>query len=116
MFKKRWFKESYAEGQKNFTKSLTIPDQTLSIPELIRRYASGQSLGAGVRTPIFDDVEDEMLQGKPLAFYDLSEQKQIMNYAKSEYDKAINARNKKNQPVGETPEKGVSDNGNQAPD
>lgn len=116
MFRKPYGKKNNP-GQSNFTESLYIPDQTMSIPELIRRYASGQSLGAGIRTGFYDDDENELLQGKPLAYYDLVDQKNIIEHAKSEYDETmsrIKSRNKKNQPVGETPGKGVESDGNQA--
>jgi len=73
-------------GEVNTLPSKTIPDQTLSIPELIRRYASGQSLQGG-RTPIYE--ENDMLNGRPFASFDLSEQHDIIRNAKQEYTETI---------------------------
>lgn len=58
--------------------SLTIPDQTMSIPELIRRYAQGLPLGAP-RVPMYDDVEvGDLLQGRNWNTLDLTERAEIM--------------------------------------
>jgi len=84
-----------AHGEVNSQPSKTIPDQTLSIPELIRRYASGQSLGGG-RIPIYE--ENDMLNGRPFASFDLSEQHDIVRNAKNEYQETIDRlRNSKKQ-------------------
>lgn len=85
-----YYHQSDYEGEINNKPSMTIPNQTLSIPELIRRYASGQSL-EGSKTPIYDDEPTEdILRGRPFASYDLSEQHQIIRQAKQYYDETIN--------------------------
>ena len=90
-------------GEKNGKPSKTIPNQALSIPELIKRYANGQSLG-GSKIPIFDEnPEQDLLGGRPFASFDLSEQHQIVKNAKAEYQETIDRlRNNKK------PEKSVS--------
>ena len=79
-------KDHEARGETNTKPSMTIPDQTMSIPELIRRYANGQSLG-GVKTPIYE--ENDILNGRPFASFDLSEQHDIVRNAKNEYQETI---------------------------
>lgn len=60
----------------NFTlPSLTVPDQTLSIPEILRRYSRGLSLG-GMRTPIYEG-EDDLFDGVDPRTLDLSELHEI---------------------------------------
>ena len=79
-----------SKGELNKLPSCTVPNQALSIPELIKRYVSGQSLG-GSKTPFFDDSpEDNLLGGRPFASFDLSEQHQILKKAKADYDETIN--------------------------
>lgn len=77
------------KGEISTLPSKTIPDQAMSIPEILKRYASGQSLG-GARTPIFDEnPEDDLLQGRAFASFDLSEQHEIVKNAKKEYQETI---------------------------
>jgi len=71
--------------EKNTLPSKTIPDQTLSIPELIKRYASGLPL-EGHKQPIYsDNPEDDILGGRVFASLDLSEQYDIVRNAQQEY-------------------------------
>jgi len=44
-------------GEVNTLPSLTIPDQAMSIQEILRRYTSGLPIG-GSRSPIFDEDND----------------------------------------------------------
>jgi hypothetical protein len=74
-------------GEINNSPSMTIPDQTLSIPQLIKRYANGQSLGGQVKTPQYE--ENDILNGRPFASFDLSEQHEIVRNAKNEYTETI---------------------------
>jgi hypothetical protein len=39
-------------------KSLTIPDQTMSIEQIMKRYAAGMSLGGTNKVPIYNGEED----------------------------------------------------------
>lgn len=89
MSKKINFKTFYAEKNvkgESFTQpSMTIPDQTMSIPELIKRYASGLPLG-GSRVPLYEEnPEEDILGGRPFASYDLSEQNNFVKQAKQDY-------------------------------
>jgi hypothetical protein len=75
--KTQW-KNRIFSHEKNNLPSKTQPDQTMSIPELIKRYASGQSLG-GYKIPIYESQEQqEILNGKDFRTLDLSEQHQLM--------------------------------------
>jgi len=88
-------KDHEERGEINTKPSMTIPDQTMSIPELIRRYANGQSLGGG-RIPQYE--ENDILNGKPFASFDLSEQHDIVRNLKNEYHETVNRlRNNKTQ-------------------
>lgn len=44
-------------GEKNSGISLTVPDQALSVRQILERYARGLPLG-GQRTPVFDEDDD----------------------------------------------------------
>lgn len=62
--------------------SMTIPDQALSIGEIMRRFASGLPLG-GQRVPVYDDGDD-MFDGVNPATLDISEKQQIIENYKEE--------------------------------
>lgn len=51
-----------SKGETFKEKSLTIPDQTMTVQEILKRYASGMSLTAG-KVPLYasDDNDDEDL-------------------------------------------------------
>ncbi|QGF19321.1 hypothetical protein [Antarctic microvirus CAA_003_V_4] len=59
----------------NNSPSLTIPDQTMSINEIVRRFASGLPLG-GNRVPEYDG-EDDVLDGINPKTLDMSELHEI---------------------------------------
>jgi hypothetical protein len=61
--------------EQNYEPSETIPDQTMSILEIMRRFASGLPLG-GQRIPEYDG-EDDLLDGVNPKTLDLSEIHQI---------------------------------------
>jgi hypothetical protein len=76
------------EGEKNHGVSKTIPDQSMSIPELIRRYSSGLPLG-GSKVPIYTGEED-ILQGTDFNKLDLSEKHEFLRSIKQEYNETVN--------------------------
>ena len=51
------FVASEEEGEKDFGISLTVPDQALTVRDLITRYTRGRALPAG-RTPIWNGEEE----------------------------------------------------------
>ena len=83
------YKEFPMYLEKNSLPSMTIPDQAMSIPELIRRYASGLPLG-GSRVPFYDeDPENDILGGRDFRTFDLSEQNDMIKNYKQEYEETI---------------------------
>lgn len=60
--------------------SLTVPDQTLSIREIMKRFASGLPID-GEKVPIYDGEEDDM---PDLSKMDLAERQEYIELAKSE--------------------------------
>ena len=88
----------------NTLPSMTIPDQAMSIPEMIKRYASGLPLG-GARVPMYEEnPEQDILGGRSFASFDLSEQNDIVRNAKAEYYETINRlQNNKPQEVNPNP-------------
>lgn len=62
--------------------SLTIPDQSLSIPEILKRYARGQSLG-GALDGIYElDENDEGIIMPDLSVMDLAEIEELKRETK----------------------------------
>jgi len=63
-------------GEINTQPSMTIPDQTMTIQEILTRYAKGLPIG-GSKTPYYDGVEDP-LDGLPdPRTLDISERKEL---------------------------------------
>jgi hypothetical protein len=60
--------------------SMTVPDQTMSIRELIRRYASGLPLG-GSKEPIYEGEDGDGIDPRTL---DLAERQELEIYARQE--------------------------------
>lgn len=63
--------------------SLTIPDQTLSIKQILERYASGQSLEG--KTPYYDEEETEEYLPDP-RHMDLADREQFEKDYKEEVE------------------------------
>lgn len=74
------------KGDINTLPSKTIPDQTMSIPELIRRYAQGLPLGAPKVALYDEDPETDLLGGRNWNTLDISEKATFLKSAKSELD------------------------------
>jgi len=75
------------DHEKEFGPSQTIPDQTMSIRELVRRYASGLPLG-GNREPIYEGEEGDGVDPRRL---DLAERQELEIAARQELEE-IEAR------------------------
>lgn len=58
-------------GEVNNKPSMTIPDQTMSIREILSRYAQG--LPVGVKTPIYDGEENDLPDPMTLDLVDRAE-------------------------------------------
>ena len=78
------------KGQENNEPSLTIPDQSMTLRELIIRYAKGLPL-EGARTPIWEGEEGFEVDPETL---DLAEREELAEKAREEL-KEIEERVKK---------------------
>lgn len=63
--------------------SKTVPDQSMSLSEILRRFASGLPLG-GQRVEFYEGEEDDILNGINPATLDLAEKQQITDSIKEE--------------------------------
>jgi len=85
-------------GQVFTLPSETVPDQTLSMREILHRYSRGLPLD--VKTPIWDDSDEENFMPDPRRL-DLAERQEFAEYAKAELDevKAKIAEKRKKKPI-----------------
>lgn len=75
------------KGQGNFGESKTVPDQSMTLRELLIRYAKGLPL-EGAKTPIWEGEEGFDVDPEKL---DLAEREELAEKAREEL-KAINER------------------------
>lgn len=68
----------------------TIPDQSLSVKELLKRYASGLPLG-GEKVPVYDGEEDFL---PDLSKMDLADRQEFLEEAKNEVSEILEKHNK----------------------
>jgi hypothetical protein len=68
------------DHEKDFGPSQTVPDQTMSIRELVRRYASGLPLG-GSKEPIYEGEDGDGIDPRRL---DLAERQELEIAARQE--------------------------------
>lgn len=84
------------KGEKNTLPSMTVPDQTMSVKEILQRYAKGLPLG-GAKVPMYEEDYDEdntdiLPDPKTL---DLAELEEFSKQAKSELEEIKEKANKK---------------------
>ena len=70
---------THQTGEKSTKPSMTIPDQTMSIREILDRYARGLPIEAG-KVPIYDG-EDYTPDPR---YMDLADRQEYMEYAKDQ--------------------------------
>lgn len=58
--------------QKKFGKSMTVPDQNMSVVEIMKRYASGRPIKGQSGVPIYDEETDQWYGVDPRSL-DISE-------------------------------------------
>lgn len=80
--------------EENTAPSLTVPDQSLSINEILKRFASGLPLG-GSKVPFYQDEDDDLLGGVDPKTLDLAEKQQIKEAAKKELEEIKGRLDKK---------------------
>lgn len=56
-FRNNWTNRPQSTGEVNTQPSQTLPDQTMSIPEILQRYARGLPITKG-KVPIYQGEED----------------------------------------------------------
>lgn len=84
------------KGEVNEMPSMTIPDQSLTVAELVYRFTHGQPLG-GHRTPVYDD-DQEINYPANWEKLDISEKYEFMKERQQEYQKLVSDLDlKKNQ-------------------
>jgi len=83
--------------------SLTVPDQSMSIGEIIRRFASGLPLG-GQRVPLYEDEGEDMFDGVNPKSLDITERHDILHARLAERD-SILAEEKRRQARNKYPKK-----------
>lgn len=100
--KKRKFKRQFdpgylqAKGEKIDSNSMTIPDMSIGIKQLLLNHTRGLGLGtyhegiySDMEIPIFDDITDKDTYIAELHQQKLDLQKQIDKEQKEAYDKAL---------------------------
>lgn len=96
-------------GEKNTMPSMTVPDQAMSIQEILRRFAQGLPLG-GQKVPLYD--EDIPFDAQEFQRMDLADKQEFMEANKrrmeqlqSELNDQRNAslRSKQSAPTGPEP-------------
>lgn len=77
------------KGEVNNQKSLTVPDQSMSIKEILNRYSRGLPIESF--KPIYDDVEDPEDYLPDPRTMDLAERQEYVEMVREELN-AINSR------------------------
>lgn len=81
--------------EKNTMPSQTIPDQSLSVKQILERYTSGRPIG-NVYTPIYDGEDFDMPDPRTL---DLAERQELAQEYKDELRDIEERRRQKPQPT-----------------
>lgn len=97
-FKTPWNEvPSRNRGESNYGPSMTIPDQTMSVAEIMQRYARGLPI-EGAKVPLYDEDNDM----PDINRLDLAERQEMIQQAKDELAD-IKERHKK-KPLEKSPE------------
>jgi hypothetical protein len=72
--------KDYNDNEKNFGPSLTIPDQAMSVREILQRFANGLPLG-GSNEPIWEGEDGDGIDPRRL---DLAERQELEIAARQE--------------------------------
>ena len=79
------------EGEINNSPSLTVPDEAISISELVIRFAKGMPIGDG-KEMLYDGDENDAPETVELRKLDLTERKALLDEAKVQIDDARKAQ------------------------
>lgn len=80
-----WFNHEPTKGEVNNMPSLTIPDQTMTMREIMQRFASGQQILGNNTEPQYDDLESPY-SGINLKTLDISERYDLAEEVQREYE------------------------------
>lgn len=119
-FKTPWNNLNHGEGYEvNNMPSETVPDQSMSISEIMSRFAKGLPVG-GAKVAFFEDEEDDLLEGRNPATLDLAEIQEIkddfqqeLQEIKEKYKKPVKSQDQK---IQEEVEKQLEKQKGQKPD
>lgn len=80
MYSAQLFEKNY---EQNHEPSLTVPDQTMSIREILSRFASGLPVG-GSKQPLYDEYESDEYIPDP-RYMDLADRQEFAEMYKQEF-------------------------------
>lgn len=75
-----WFNKPIYKGEKNDMPSMTVPEQAMSIREILDRFSRGLPLG-GQRVPVYNGEDDDL---PDLRHMDLADRQEYMENAADE--------------------------------
>lgn len=75
------------KGEDCSAPSKTVPDQTMSIREIVARFVRGMPISAGMREPLYSDQEIDLDNPPPdIMNMDFAEREQFVREAKAELE------------------------------
>jgi len=83
-------KEFKTDGENNFSPSMTIPDQTLSIKEILERYARGLPMEGKV--PIYEGEDGDGIDPRRLDLSERAELQKLYTEELNEIKKSLEKR------------------------
>lgn len=70
--------------------SQTVPDQTMSMREILKRFTRGQKIDVGYNLPYMEESDIETSSGMNIHKLDLSEQMELLKQSKDDIDRIKN--------------------------
>lgn len=106
VFRTQFNEAPYEDGEKNDLPSLTIPDQSLSVSQIMARYAQGLPLD-GVKVPVYDGDDDVDLPDPRRL--DLAERQELAENVSRELSDLVDKRKRKQAKANQYPLPSSSD-------
>lgn len=76
------------QKEKNTLPSLTVPDQTMSIKEIMRRFAQGLPM-EGEKVPVYDGEENDLPDSRTMDLADIQEMRERIKNDIEEGERAL---------------------------